>query len=625
MTELENTLKKINNKLQMLIITNNEYHRLIQRNKLKELEKNLQSFEERLEEIHDLKSKVQELKLENEESMEEIQNWTDKHDEVIVQYDASIEELQNRIKELKERSTEERKAEEEYNEEIRIQKIYDEEKRIEEIKFEVRQSLEKKAEANIYKTFRENPKVKLPKLVISRFEGTHLDWLRFWSQFETEIDKAELMTVSKLSYLKELVIPKVRALIDGLPHNSEGYQRAKTILKTKFGRPSEVTNAHIQCIISLPVINHTNPAKIHEFYEKLVTHAQALDTMGKLKEIKGYVRLTLDKLSTIRADLVRTEDDWQEWDFGQFIESLRKWTDRNPIIALEKPKLEQPRKERLYQTSQGDWKSKPCVCCNDKDHKTSYCKTVTKVEDRKKILSEKKLCFNCTGMKHRAADCRSKRTCQMCDSKHHTSICTKSNAMMVATEGSVIYPVVVVNVNNVTCRALLDTGAGSSYASSALLKKLNLQPVRKETKRIEMMMHSTTRKIDVYEVEIKDVTGSFKITTEVSKVERETLISLPNPNYETVLQQHQHLRDITMNDTDTKAELPIHMILGASEYTRIKIQEMPRIGQSGEPIAELTSLGWVVMSSGKEAALNNMVYTRSSTDDYENLYSLDVL
>ena len=35
--------------------------------------------------------------------------------------------------------------------------------------------------------------------------------------------------------------------------------------------------------------------------------------------------------------------------------------------------------------------------------------------------------------------------------------------MMVATEGSVTYPVVVVKVSNITCIASLDTGAGSSY------------------------------------------------------------------------------------------------------------------------------------------------------------------
>ena len=155
---------------------------------------------------------------------------------------------------------------------------------------------------------------------------------------------------------------------------------------------------------------------------------------------------------------------------------------------------------------------------------------------------------------------------------------------MAAAEGSVIYPVVVVKVNSITCRALLDTGAGSSYASSALLEKLNIQSVRKETNRIEMMMHSTVRETNVFEDEIKDLSGSFQFKSEVSKVERETLLSLPNPNYEAVLKQHQDLRNI-MNDMDKKIELPIHLVFGASDYTKINVQEMARVGQLGEPVA----------------------------------------
>ena len=63
--------------------------------------------------------------------------------------------------------------------------------------------------------------------------------------------------------------------------------------------------------------------------------------------------------------------------------------------------------------------------------------------------------------------------------------------MMVVTEGSVIYPAVVVKVKKITCRALLDTGARSSYGSSANREKepVNKQPVRKQTIPIEMMMH----------------------------------------------------------------------------------------------------------------------------------------
>ena len=79
MADFEITLKKINTKLQMLQITRNEYHRILQRSKIRDLEKHLQMFEERLDEVHELKGKIRELKLEQEENIEEIENQTSEH------------------------------------------------------------------------------------------------------------------------------------------------------------------------------------------------------------------------------------------------------------------------------------------------------------------------------------------------------------------------------------------------------------------------------------------------------------------------------------------------------------------------------------------------------------------
>ena len=47
--------------------------------------------------------------------------------------------------------------------------------------------------------------------------------------------------------------------------------------------------------------------------------------MGRKKDIRGNVRLTLDKLPGIRADLVRLHDNWQEWRFPQLVGALRNW------------------------------------------------------------------------------------------------------------------------------------------------------------------------------------------------------------------------------------------------------------------------------------------------------------
>ena len=46
---------------------------------------------------------------------------------------------------------------------------------------------------------------KLPKLQITKFNGTYEAWLPFWNKFQAEMDKGNLASVTKFAYLKELV------------------------------------------------------------------------------------------------------------------------------------------------------------------------------------------------------------------------------------------------------------------------------------------------------------------------------------------------------------------------------------------------------------------------------------
>ena len=70
--------------------------------------------------------------------------------------------------------------------------------------------------------------------------------------------------------------------------------------------------------------------------------------------------------------------------------------------------------------------------------------------------------------------------------------------MLLNTNTSLVtYPVLVIEVQGVKCRALIETGAGSSYASSKLIKKINKKPLRRETKRIEPLKHSVVKKTDL--------------------------------------------------------------------------------------------------------------------------------
>lgn len=95
---------------------------------------------------------------------------------------------------------------------------------------------------------------------------------------------------------------------------------------------------------------------------------------------------------------------------------------------------------------------------------------------------------------------------------------------------------------------------------------------------------------------------------------------LDNPNYKDIINSYPNLKGVTMNDTDTKAQLPVHLILGASEYAKIKTNIPAKIGTTGQPIAELTRFGWTIMSPGKECFnVTNMLLAQTSRTEYEEL------
>ena len=69
--------------------------------------------------------------------------------------------------------------------------------------------------------------------------------------------------------------------------------------------------------------------------------------MGKLKDINGFARHTLDKLTGIRSELVRSDNKWQDWTYVELVEALKKWTERNPVQSTEKSSENNPRRERF--------------------------------------------------------------------------------------------------------------------------------------------------------------------------------------------------------------------------------------------------------------------------------------
>ena len=93
-----------------------------------------------------------------------------------------------------------------------------------------------------------------------------------------------------------------------------------------------------------------------------------------------------------------------------------------------------------------------------------------------------------------------------------------------------ILPVVVVKVNGVMCRALIDTNAGSSYASGNLVDVFGKNLSEVKSQRIHMLMASKTTRVQIYDAKVSSLDESFKINVKVSKVNKPELLFVKNPN-----------------------------------------------------------------------------------------------
>ena len=403
--------------------------------------------------------------------------------------------------------------------------------------------------------------VTLPKLNIAQFDGPHMDWPRFWSQFTGTVDKSNIATINKFTYLYGFLGPIVKRRVESLPFTAEGHNRAKSILKDQYnsyGKNSEVVKAFITEIMDLPNIIGASPKKIAEFSEKLNYSVQALETLNKLKNVQGNVSMTLDKLPAIRGDLVRNDPDWENCDFAKLAEAVRQWTKRNPVYEKkpDTPSGKFGKSSKVYQTQA----TKVCVYCKD-EHKAGECEIVTSVNKRREILAKKKLCFNCAAGRHRANACFSKSTRRKCNKRHHTSICdakdrnqddrTKADRKVLTASGSAtegIFPVVV-KVNGITCRALIDSGAGSSYISGKHAVMLNVKPVETRTSKIDMLLTSKTTRLEIYEATVESMVGDYAMDVKLIKVEKGELLT-DKPHYNMLQEEFDHLKQANFIDVD---------------------------------------------------------------------------
>ena len=601
-----------------------------------------------------LSSQIQELKISEGETSRDVRQWKKSIKEMYTPLIEQKERLVNLVKEQRNREVQNKEREiiretqlRHEIEQRRLVEVQEQQARFEEINRRQRFELEKelweqkmKAELEIVEKKMEmekshqNDQAKLPKLKITAFNGAASDWVRFENMFITQVHNKNVPDEVKVGYLLEMVCPKVQDKISNLRPGPVGYKTAWERLAKEYGQTQMVVNAHVNEIIKLPVIRGTSYWKTLSFYEKLSKSFDALQTLGKGETLTGLVMTTINKLPHVKPDVVRVDDDWEQWGMENLIESLGKWLKRNkPEEQIDSRPETTKREKHWYSKGEGRTSaSKPsrqgpnCMFCKE-SHWGDACPTYDTLEKRKKFFVEGKLCFNCGKHGHRESKCHS-RGCFKCKAKHHKSLCDMKEQASSAfytkqpqlIEEKALPAMVPLKVQGETFWAHLDTGAGRDFISKDAAKTLKLKPIRYEARHLLTVNGTKKQSLPIYELTINSLDGLSSEKIEVTGVDLPDFTTVERPSIKELKEKFKHTRDKRFY-TRAGNKYTIHLILGDNTYCKIRTEEVCK-GKKGEPIVEGTTFGYVI--HGGDRTSGTCLYMKESKD-FERLYSLDIL
>ena len=124
--------------------------------------------------------------------------------------------------------------------------------------------------------------VKLPKLEVPTFDGSILNWRRFWEQFSVSVHgQSNLSDSEKLVYLQHaLKEGSAKVVIEGLSQSGDNYKEAVECLQARYDRPRLIHQTHVKMIIDAPPLKDGTGKELRKLHDVVQQHLRALKAMG---------------------------------------------------------------------------------------------------------------------------------------------------------------------------------------------------------------------------------------------------------------------------------------------------------------------------------------------------------
>ena len=496
--------------------------------------------------------------------------------------------------------------------------------------------------------------LQVPKVEVMTFDGNPLKYWAFMRNFEGSVERFCIGDEARLMRLMQYTIGKAQQVVQCccVMEPSEGYKKAKQLLKERFGNDYLITETWIKRIGSFEVISPRDKAKLQELADELRVCAETLRAMNKLEEINNQTNM----LKIVEKLPLYLQNSWRKeardarvqrneipgiLHLTAFIERAAEIAN-DPVYGMapysqnENTKKDDRKQWKRYEDTQ---KVRPvsvmtnvsareqvsCPLCSA-EHTLFNCEEFKKlsVRERFNFTRSKKLCDNCLRHGHKAAQCLKPARCTVsgCGGRHTRFLhfpTTEANRAQVrdsimqneinatTTEvkctltgagrhGRVALPVVPVRVrarggnHYIDTCALLDSGSTNTFCSEELSDVLGVKGQRETFSLTTLDKAGSTEEGQIVSLEIADINRTSVFNLDRVYTRQVLPLSMHNVATSRDVERWVHLCDLELPDV---SDLKIMMLIGQDVPEAMMCLEI-RQGPQGGPYAVRTPFGWTV-------------------------------
>lgn len=481
-------------------------------------------------------------------------------------------------------------------------------------------------------------RVKLPELQIFKFDSKLENWMTFRDTFTSLIHtNVSISDIEKFYYLLSSVSGPALAIVKSMPVTADNYEIVWNALVKRFENKRALATAYLDKLFNFKPMTSETAFNLNNFLQTYQENITALENL-KIPDLSSFI---LFQISLRNLDPVTRREFEQTMSPGDipttrqlldFVEKQARVLEmsecKSGYVKPSTPSFKQSVGKQATQTNKNTdttksymkptfasavaskdntverQKSSACPCCQ-MPHAIYRCTVYNALtpELRTAKVNELRLCENCLRGNHTLSDCTSRFSCTVCKQKHHSSLHVDSPmcqenvvALTCSTEQTVLLGTAVIHVADAwgqyhTVRALIDSGAMSSYITQNCARKLGLSRRKCDFRPIGLGGNQV-QNFGLTTCTIKPRHGGEPVLSTDAVIVANIAGNLPTISLPTeVCDKYQHL---DLADSAFYCPAPVDILIAGDLFPYIYDGKKFFVDKPGMPVALRSIFGYII-------------------------------